>query len=187
MCRFKIYSLHSSLIYLIIDLLQRTHVHTGWTNEHVNNEHRAFQKIWKKIKYQRSKSDQDLQINSWFVMLNAEILIDEKLNHPFPFHYGMFEADGDSPPPTAAQGILLIVFLISELSSKPLNKLVTLICLQFNWKIKQICRINLLLNSIGGTREILSQDFCWILIAIIASRKGKDMNLKSFCFIVFIR
>ena len=71
----------------------------------------------------------------------------------------MFEADGDSPLPAAALGILLIVFLISELSSKPLNKLVTLICLQFNWKIKQICRINLLLNSIGGTREIFKLGF----------------------------
>ena len=89
-------------------------------------------------------------------MLKAEILIDEKFNHPFHSHYGMFEADGDSPLPADALGILLIVFLISELSSKPLNKLVTLICLQFNWKIKQICRINLLLNSIGGTREIFS-------------------------------
>ena len=34
--------------------------------------------------------------------------------------------------------ILLIVLLIPELSSKPLNKLLTLICLQFNRKIKQI-------------------------------------------------
>ena len=41
----------------------------------------------------------------------------------------------------ATGGIILIVFLISEVSYKPLNKLVTLICLQFNWKIKQICRM----------------------------------------------
>ena len=88
----------------------------------------------------------------------------------------MFKADGDSPLPTAALGILLIVFLISELSSKPLNKLVTLICLQFNWKIKQICRINLLLNSIGSTREILSWDFYRIFIAL---RKGKGTNCQA--------
>ena len=43
----------------------------------------------------------------------------------------------------ATGGIILIVFLISEVSYKPLNKLVTLICLQFSWKIKLICEIKL--------------------------------------------
>ena len=49
----------------------------------------------------------------------------------------------DSAEGWATGGIVLIVFLISEVSYKPLNKLVTLICLQFSWKIKLICEIKL--------------------------------------------
>ena len=117
------------------------------------------------------------QFRICYALSCRDLLIDEKFNfHLFHSQLGVFKADGDSPLPTAALGILLIVFLISELSSKPLNKLVTLICLQFNWKIKQICRINLLLNSIGGTREILSWDFYRIFIAL---RKEKGTNCEA--------